>query len=97
MNEADASRAGKEAVLANLSEVLFVETLRTYIAHLPPEQTDWLAGTRDSEAGKERVKYPEVILLELAMKAESSFFHRTLIWPEEAEREHEYDAGLEWQ
>jgi AraC-like DNA-binding protein len=51
VNEADASRAGGEAVLAKLSEVLFVETLRTYIAHLPPEQTGWLAGARDSEVG----------------------------------------------
>jgi hypothetical protein len=31
VNEADASRAGGEAVLAKLSEVLFVETLRAYI------------------------------------------------------------------
>jgi AraC-like DNA-binding protein len=52
VNEADAPRAGGEAVLAKLSEVLFVETLRTYIAHLPPEQTGWLAGARDSEVGK---------------------------------------------
>jgi AraC-like DNA-binding protein len=52
VNETDASRAGGEAVLAKLSEVLFVETLRTYIAHLPPEQTGWLAGARDSEVGK---------------------------------------------
>ena len=52
VNDADASRAGGEAVLARLSEVLFVETLRTYIAHLPPEQTGWLAGARDSEVGK---------------------------------------------
>jgi AraC-like DNA-binding protein len=52
VNEADASRAGGEAVLAKLSEVLFVETLRTYIAHLPPEQTGWLAGARDAEVGK---------------------------------------------
>ena len=52
VNEADASRAGGEAVLAKLSEVLFVETLRTYIAQLPPEQTGWLAGARDSEVGK---------------------------------------------
>jgi AraC-like DNA-binding protein len=51
VNEADASRAGGEAVLAKLSEVLFVETLRAYIAHLPPEQTGWLAGARDSEVG----------------------------------------------
>jgi AraC-like DNA-binding protein len=52
VNEADASRAGGEAVLAKLSEVLFVETLRAYISHLPPEQTGWLAGARDSEVGK---------------------------------------------
>ena len=52
VDEADASRAGGEAVLAKLSEVLFVETLRAYIAHLPPEQTGWLAGARDSDVGK---------------------------------------------
>jgi len=52
VNQSDASRAGGEAVLAKLSEVLFVETLRTYIAYLPPEQTGWLAGARDSEVGK---------------------------------------------
>jgi AraC-like DNA-binding protein len=52
VNEADPSRAGGEAVLAKLSEVLFVETLRAYIAHLPAEQTGWLAGARDSEVGK---------------------------------------------
>jgi AraC-like DNA-binding protein len=52
VNEADAFRAGGEAVLAKLSEVLFVETLRTYIAHLPADQTGWLAGARDAEVGK---------------------------------------------
>jgi AraC-like DNA-binding protein len=52
VNEADAHRAGGEAVLAKLSEVLFVETLRAYIAHLPPAQTGWLAGARDAEVGR---------------------------------------------
>jgi AraC-like DNA-binding protein len=52
VNEADASRAGGEAVVAKLSEVLFVETLRSYIAHLPTDQTGWLAGARDEEIGK---------------------------------------------
>jgi AraC-like DNA-binding protein len=52
VNEADTSRAGGEAVLAKLSEVLFVETLRAYIAHLPAEQTGWLAGARDAEVGR---------------------------------------------
>ena len=48
----DASRPGGEAVIAKLSEVLFVEALRRYIALLPPEQTGWLAGVRDPEVGK---------------------------------------------
>ena len=52
VDQAGASRAGGEAVLAKLSEVLFVETLRLYIAQLPPEQTGWLAGARDAEVGK---------------------------------------------
>lgn len=50
--EAGNSRAGGEAVLAKLSEVLFVETFRRYIAELPIEQTGWLAGARDPEIGK---------------------------------------------
>jgi len=52
VNAADTSVAGGEAVLAKLSEVLFVETLRAYITRLPAEQTGWLAGARDSEVGK---------------------------------------------
>jgi len=52
VNETNTSRAGGEAVLAKLSEVLFVETLRAYITYLPPDQTGWLAGARDAEVGK---------------------------------------------
>jgi AraC-like DNA-binding protein len=52
VEEADASSAGGEAVLAKLSELLFVETLRRYITELPPEQKGWLAGARDLEVGK---------------------------------------------
>src|SRR3954454_7298210 len=52
VGNADASRPGGEAVIAKLSEVLFVEALRRYIALLPPEQTGWLAGIRDPEVGK---------------------------------------------
>ena len=43
---------GRDAVLAKLSEVLFVETLRAYIAELPPDGMGWLAGARDPEVGK---------------------------------------------
>lgn len=52
VNHTDSPRAGEEALLAKLSEVLFVETLRGYIGNLPPEQTGWLAGARDSVVGK---------------------------------------------
>jgi len=52
VDHAGTSRAGGEAVLAKLSEVLFVETIRTYINNLPSEQTGWLAGARDAEVGK---------------------------------------------
>jgi len=47
----DGSNAGSGLVLAKLSEVLFVETLRRYIIGLPPEQTGWLAGARDPFVG----------------------------------------------
>jgi AraC-like DNA-binding protein len=52
VDNAEASGPGGGVVLAKLSEVLFVETLRRYIAHLPQEQTGWLAGVRDPEVGK---------------------------------------------
>jgi AraC-like DNA-binding protein len=52
VDHAGDERAGGEAVLAKLSEVLFVETLRAYITNLPPEQRGWLAGARDAEVGK---------------------------------------------
>jgi hypothetical protein len=44
VDHASDSRAGGEAVLAKLSEVLFVETLRAYITNLPPEQKGWWQG-----------------------------------------------------
>lgn len=50
--EVDSARAGSEAVLAKLSEALFVETLRRYLALLPAQQTGWLAGARGAEVGK---------------------------------------------
>lgn len=52
VDQAGTLRPGGEAVLAKLSEVLFVETLRVYIAQLPVEQTGWLAGARDAEVGR---------------------------------------------
>lgn len=52
VDHAGEPRPGGEAVLAKLSEFLFVETLRSYIALLPQNQTGWLAGGRDPEVGK---------------------------------------------
>jgi AraC-like DNA-binding protein len=49
--EASQNRAGSDAVLAGLSEALFVETLRRYMAEMPPQQTGWLAGARDPGVG----------------------------------------------
>lgn len=52
VDHAETSGPGSTAVIAKLSEVLFVETFRLYIAKLPPTQTGWLAGARDPEVGK---------------------------------------------
>jgi AraC-like DNA-binding protein len=43
----DSENAGSGLVLAKMSELLFVETLRRYINGLPTDQTGWLAGARD--------------------------------------------------
>lgn len=52
VDHAEASGPGGAAVIAKLSELLFVETLRRYIAQLPESQTGWLAGVRDPDVGK---------------------------------------------
>ena len=52
VEEAGSGRIGSEAMLAKLSEALFVDTLRRYVAGLPEQQTGWLAGTRDPVVGK---------------------------------------------
>jgi len=52
VEEAASDRAGSEAMLAKLSEALFVDTLRRYIAGLPEQETGWLAGARDPVVGR---------------------------------------------
>src|ERR1043166_8934047 len=52
VDDGQESFAGSGLVLARLSEVLFVETLRRYINTLPPDQTGWLAGARDPVIGQ---------------------------------------------
>jgi AraC-like DNA-binding protein len=50
--EAADSRAGGTIVLARLSELLFVEAVRSCIEALPADQTGWLAGVRDRYVGR---------------------------------------------
>jgi AraC-like DNA-binding protein len=50
--EAASGRVGSDAMLAKLSEALFLDTLRRYVAGLPEQQTGWLAGARDPIVGK---------------------------------------------
>jgi AraC-like DNA-binding protein len=52
VEEAISGRVGSEAMLAKLSEVLFVDTLRRYVAGLPEQQRGWLTGARDPIVGK---------------------------------------------
>ena len=52
VEEAGSDSAGSEAMLAKLSEVLFVDTLRRYIAGLPEQEVGWLAAARDPMVGK---------------------------------------------
>jgi AraC-like DNA-binding protein len=46
-DEVATGRPGSETVLAKLSELLFVETVRRYADTLPDDETGWLAGLRD--------------------------------------------------
>jgi AraC-like DNA-binding protein len=52
VEEAASERVGSAAVLAKLSEALFVDTLRRYVLSLPEQQVGWLAGARDPIVGK---------------------------------------------
>ena len=47
VDEASSNLAGSEAMLAKVSEALFVDTLRRYVVTLPENHTGWLAGARD--------------------------------------------------
>jgi len=52
VEESASGRVGSEAMLAKLSEALFVDTLRRYVAGLPEQQMGWLTGARDPIVGK---------------------------------------------
>ena len=52
VSESGRARPGTENVLARLSELMFVEAVRRYLATLPSAETGWLAGLRDPVVGQ---------------------------------------------
>jgi AraC-like DNA-binding protein len=52
VKESGSARAGGQNVLARLSELMFVETIRGHLERLPPTETGWLAGLRDQVVGQ---------------------------------------------
>jgi AraC-like DNA-binding protein len=49
--EAQALRAGSEAVITRLADVLVLEIIRTWVAHAPAERVGWLGALRDRQIG----------------------------------------------
>lgn len=47
VEESERKRAGGAAVLARLSELMFVEVVRRYVDSMPPDERGWLAGLRE--------------------------------------------------
>src|SRR5215475_5231352 len=50
--EVSSSRPGAETVLAKVSELLFVETVRRYAEALPEGQTGWFSGLREPHVAR---------------------------------------------
>ena len=50
--ESRSARPGGQNILARLSELMFVDTIRQYLETLPPAETGWLAGLRDPVVGQ---------------------------------------------
>jgi AraC-like DNA-binding protein len=49
--ESRSARAGSDNVLARLSELIFIETIRQHLESLPAAESGWLAGLRDPVVG----------------------------------------------
>ncbi|HEY7514953.1 MAG TPA: AraC family transcriptional regulator [Vicinamibacteria bacterium] len=52
VRESGSARPGGENVLARLSELIFVETIRRHLETLPPSETGWLSALRDPAVGE---------------------------------------------
>lgn len=51
-DELDASKQGSNAILAKLSELLFIETIRNYVENNVAQETGWLSGLSDKNVAK---------------------------------------------
>lgn len=52
LTESVAAREGGALIIAHLSELLFIEIVRRYVATLPRESVGWFAGLRDENVGR---------------------------------------------
>lgn len=52
IDEVESGRPGTEALLSRLTELMFVETLRSYLQKLPDEQAGWFAALKDPVVGR---------------------------------------------
>ena len=52
VRESGSARAGRDNMLARMSELMFVEAVRRYVESLPAAETGWLAGLRDPVIGQ---------------------------------------------
>lgn len=52
LSEAAAPRAGTTTLLTRVTELMFVEVLRSFMESLPPDHTGWFAGLRDPFVGR---------------------------------------------
>lgn len=50
--EGSSGRAGAETILAKLTELMFVEVIRSHLEALPESAGGWLAGLRDRHVGE---------------------------------------------
>ena len=51
VKESVVASAGREAMLAKLAELMFVEVIRNHIDSLPKDAQGWFAGLRDAQIG----------------------------------------------
>ena len=49
--ESRVGRAGSATMLTRMAELMFIEVVRDYLEHAPPEQEGWLGGLTDSVVG----------------------------------------------